>query len=104
MTSTEFNQKWVEFLEPGHYGLAINSPSHVEYLDKLFEGLTKIPGFKYQQIKEKFNWASFYSNLNEVTSPEIGKIIQLAVQQELDFLSRVESEIQKRKFNDLTKQ
>ena len=96
MTQQQFNQKWAPFLEEGFYGLAINNPSVVEYLDQVFEGLTKIPGFKYQQIKEKFNYSQFYSNLTDVTSTEIGMMIQKGIQDQLDFLNRVESEIRKR--------
>ena len=61
MTSKEFNQKYKDYLEEGHYGLDINIPSVVEYLDSIFEyGLTFLPGFKYHQIKLKFNMARFY--------------------------------------------
>jgi hypothetical protein len=98
MTAREFNQKWAQFLEPGHYGLAIDSPSVCEYLDKVFEGLTKIPGFEYYQIKTKFEYSSFYSNLVEILSPEVGLMIQRSIQQELDFLNRVEDEVRKRQF------
>jgi len=98
MTAREFNQKWAQFLEPGYYGLAIDSPSVCEYLDKVFEGLTKIPGFEYSQIKTKFEYSSFYSNLVEILSPEVGLMIQRSIQQELDFLNRVEDEVRKRQF------
>ncbi len=96
MTSKEFNQKWADYLEPGHYGWAINSPAVCEYLDKVFEGLVKIPGFKYSQIKEKFSYSCFYSNLTEILSPAVGVMIQAGIQKELDFLNRVEDEIRKR--------
>lgn len=42
MKATEFNKKYEDFLEEGHYGLDIENPSVIEYLDKIFEGLTKI--------------------------------------------------------------
>jgi hypothetical protein len=61
MTSREFNQKYKDYLEEGHYGLDVNIPSVVEYLDSIFDnGLINIEGFKYQQIKLKFNMARFY--------------------------------------------
>ena len=50
MTSSEFNKKWAEFLEEGHYGLALDKPEVVEYLDKEFEILSKLPDFKFSQI------------------------------------------------------
>ena len=61
MTTKEFNEKYKDYLEEGHYGLDINIPSVVEYLDSIFEnGLVNIPGFKYSQIKLKFNMSRFY--------------------------------------------
>lgn len=54
MTENEFNEKYKEYLEEGHYGLAINTPSIIQYLDEIFQGLIKIPEFKYSQIKEKY--------------------------------------------------
>jgi hypothetical protein len=61
MTVTEFNKKYKDYLEEGHYGLDIDITSVVEYLDSIFDnGLVNIPGFKYSQIKLKFNMARFY--------------------------------------------
>lgn len=61
MTAKEFNEKYKNYLEEGYYGLAINIPSVVEYLDHIFEKeLINITGFKYSQIKLKFNMCRFY--------------------------------------------
>ena len=61
MTTHEFNKKYKDYLEEGHYGLDINIPSVIEYLDSIFDkGLVTIPGFKYSQIKLKFNMSRFY--------------------------------------------
>jgi len=62
MTSQEFNKKWAEFLEEGHYGLALDKPEVVEFLDKEFEQLSKLPDFKFSQIKSKFNSFRFYAD------------------------------------------
>ena len=62
MTSEEFNQKYKDFLEEGHYGLALSKPEAIEYLDQVFEELIKIPGFQYSQIKSKWNYFCFYNN------------------------------------------
>jgi hypothetical protein len=62
MTSSEFNKKWAEFLEEGHYGLALDKPEAVEYLDMEFKSLSKLPDFKFSQIKSKFNWFRFYAD------------------------------------------
>lgn len=61
MTAKEFNKKYKDFLEEGHYGLAIDIPEIVEFLDSIFEDLIRIPGFKYFQIKVKFGYARFYA-------------------------------------------
>lgn len=61
MTTTEqFNEKYKDYLEKGHYGLALNSPKVIDYLDKEFQELIKIPDFKYTQIKSKFNFICCY--------------------------------------------
>lgn len=62
MTAAEFNEKWNAFLEEGHYGLDLHKPEAIEYLDNQFEELTKLPGFKFSQIKSKFNWFCFYAD------------------------------------------
>ena len=64
-------------------------------MDKVFQDLIKIPGFKYSQIKLKFSSCRFYSNLYE-TFPELGRLIVNDVEKEINFLVRVEGEIQKR--------
>lgn len=62
MTIDQFNDKWKDYLEEGHYGLAIKSPEVIEYLDKVFEDLTKIPNFSFAQIKTKFGFSCFYAD------------------------------------------
>lgn len=64
MTTNEFNDKYKDYLEEGHYGLDISVPEVIEYLDAIFQTLIKIPGFKYTQIKLKFNMVRFYSNIS----------------------------------------
>ena len=80
MTTEEFNQKYEDYLEAGHYGLAINNPKVIEYLNKTFEDLITIPYFKYHQIKEKFGSARVYMepryiDTNEIEG-EINKILE----------------------------
>lgn len=60
MTTEEFNKKYDKYLEEGHYGLDLYKQEAIDYLDKEFEELVKIPGFKYSQIKSKFTWFCFY--------------------------------------------
>lgn len=66
MTIDEFNERWKDYLESGHYGLDIDIPTVIEYLDSEFENkLTKLPGFTYSQIKLKFGQARFYFHCDE---------------------------------------
>jgi len=60
-TAKEFNEKYGNFLEEGHYGMAIDLPEIVDFLDHIFQDLVKINGFKYIQIKVKFGYARFYT-------------------------------------------
>lgn len=60
MTVEEFDEKWSAYLEEGHYGLDINHPDVIEYVNQEFETLSLIPGFSYSQIKEKFGSARVY--------------------------------------------
>lgn len=59
-TSDEFNEKYSKYLEERFLGLQLNNVEVIEYLDKEFKKLIKIPDFKYSQIKSKFNWFCFY--------------------------------------------
>jgi hypothetical protein len=60
MTTEEFNKKYADYLEKGHYGLAISDPEFVEWLDGKFQEFIKQPGFQYSQIKSKFGMGRFY--------------------------------------------
>ena len=89
MTENEFNEKYKEYLEEGHYGLDINTPSIIQYLDEIFQGLIKIPGFKYSQIKEKFSTSRFYTNLYKLIGKP-GLIIDNEVEKTLNILLKYE--------------
>ncbi len=63
MTAEEFNKKFESHLEEGHYGLDIENPTIISYLDKEFEAeIQENPDFKYSQIKFKFGWSRVYTN------------------------------------------
>jgi len=94
MTTNEFNEKYREYLEEGHYGLDIAIPTVIDYLDEVFEGLIKTPGFKYSQIKLKFNMCRFYTNLYDVMGRLGGKINDM-VEKDINFLVRVDDEVRK---------
>ncbi len=82
MTSGEFNKKYSQFLEEGHYGCDLGSGDVIEYLDKEFEELTKLPDFSYSQIKLKFGMGRFYCEgvSREKTSEIEEKITELCNQ------------------------
>jgi L-cysteine desulfidase len=94
MTTNEFNEKYKEYLEEGHYGLAIRIPTVVDYIDEVFEGLIKIPGFKYTQIKLKFDTCRLYTNLHDVMG-KLGVKINNTIEDEIDFLVKVDDEVRK---------
>lgn len=59
-TTQEFNDKYRDYLEEGHYGLDISNPEFIEWLDGKFQSFVQKPGFKYSQIKNKFGMGRFY--------------------------------------------
>lgn len=62
MNTQEFNDKWIKYLEPGHYGLAIEDEQVAKYLDSEFQKEIAInPDFSFAQIKTKFGAARVYA-------------------------------------------
>lgn len=67
MTVEDFNKKYNKYLETGFYGLVINNENVIKYLDDIFENvLTKLPYFRYQQIKTKFDNVRFYADVDSM--------------------------------------
>lgn len=91
-TTTEFNKKYEAFLEKGHYGLDIQIPSVIEYLDTVFEELTKIEGFSYSQIKLKFRSARVYTNLYTIL-PSFARMMDNVIENEIDILIRIDDAV-----------
>jgi hypothetical protein len=60
MTRDEFNEKYQDFLEEGHYGLDIDIPELIKWLDDKFQLFINVENFSYSQIKEKFRYGRFY--------------------------------------------
>jgi hypothetical protein len=76
MTTEDFNKKYSDYLETGHYGLAINNEEVINYLDRVFEEkLIHIPGFKYSQIKVKFGYCRFYCKGIQIPDELIERIV-----------------------------
>jgi hypothetical protein len=94
-TSKEFNDKYKDYLEEGHYGIDINEPSVLAYVDQIFNDLTQIPGFQFSQIKTKFGLARVYTNLDELM-PFVGRIINQELEDKINFILKVEFEVENR--------
>lgn len=74
MNQQQFNEKYKDYIEEGYQGLCFDIPKCTEYLNKIFENVIKTnPNFKFKQIKVKFNWYCFYSNLPTEIENEITK-------------------------------
>ena len=73
----------------------INEPSVIAYVDQIFNDLTWIPGFKFQQIKTKFGLARVYTNLDDVM-PFVGRIINQELEEKINFILKVEYELENR--------
>ena len=72
MTPEQFDQKWKNHLEPGHYGLDITHPDVITYLDQKFTQLQEeFPNFQYSQIKLKFGQARVYMEPPQIKTHEI---------------------------------
>jgi len=94
-TIKEFNDKYKEYIEEGHYGMTIDEPSVLAYVNEIFNDLTKIPGFKYQQVKTKFGLARVYTNLEDIL-PFVGRIINQELEEKISFILKVEYELENR--------
>jgi hypothetical protein len=94
-TSTEFNDKYKNYIEEGHYGMAIDIPAVVSYVDTVFQDLIKIEGFQFSQIKTKYGLSRVYTNLDELM-PFVGRIIGQELEEKINFILKVEFEIENR--------
>ena len=71
MTAEEFNKKYSAYLEERHYGLDIDHPEVVDYLDKEFEKeIGKNPEFQFSQIKMKFGSSRVYTTSDKISEWE----------------------------------
>jgi hypothetical protein len=94
-TSNEFNDKYKDYIDADNYGMDIHEPSVIAYVDQIFNDLTQIPGFKYQQIKTKFGLARVYTNLDDIM-PFVGRIINQELEEKINFILKVEYELENR--------
>lgn len=92
MNSDQFNQKYLAYLEEGHYGLDIDIPAIISYLDEIFQELTQIPGFQYSQIKLKFSEGRFYNNLDVILGFKLSRMINNEIERKITLLSQAHYE------------
>lgn len=62
MDREEFNAKYEVYIEPRFYGCELTNPKAIDYLDRQFQELIKIPKFRFQQIKANREYFSFYAD------------------------------------------
>jgi hypothetical protein len=79
MDSQEFNEKWADYLEEGHYGCDLSNERIIDFIDGIMEDLTKIEGFEFAQIKQKFHFHCFYAKnisraMNDLITEEMSRI------------------------------
>lgn len=73
MTVSEFNRKWSNKTKPGFYGLAIDNPDIIYFLDKRLISLSKnFKDIEILQIKTKFGIPRVY--IDNIPSDEISRI------------------------------
>jgi len=96
MNTSEFNEKYKDFLVPSESGLEIAYPCIIEYLDQIFTEWKTVPGFNYSKITTKFGLARIYCNLQELW-PLSGNELVYQVEERINLLLRIEREIDIRK-------
>jgi len=82
MKLTEFNKKYSAYLEPKFYGLTIDVPDVIDYLDREFAlEIERNPNFEYSQIKMKFAYPCVYTNskINNIWSAHIKDILDQGI-------------------------
>ena len=68
-TPEEFNEKYKDFLEEGHYGMTLGNKDVLKYLDAEFsQEIKQNPDFSYSQIKDKWGMTRIYA---ETLDPSI---------------------------------
>lgn len=93
-TSKEFNKKYNVYLDH-ESGMILELPSVLTYVDQIFQDLTEIPGFKYQQIRTIHGLARVTTNLQDIM-PFVGRIIEQELEDKINFILKVEFEVENR--------
>lgn len=91
--SEEFNQKYKGSLKGE--GMLLEYKSIAGYMDALLGDLIKIPGFEWYEIGTRKGMGYLDSNLEELI-PCVGRIMVDEIGNKLNFILKVEYEIEKR--------
>lgn len=92
-TTKEFNDKYKDYLDGT--GMFLEIPSVLSYVDQVFNDLTCIPGFKYEEITTRHGLAKVITNLQEIM-PFAGRILEQELEEKINFILKVEFEIEHR--------
>ena len=96
MNKSEFNSKYLSFLERGFPGLLIEDERFIEELDKFFSEIVKIKGFKYYKISEGNHLSLLMkTNISRIL-PTLGWIIENKMEEDLSRILDIEKEIERR--------
>lgn len=77
-TNTEFNAQYKDYIEDRYYGLTIDDPQVVGFLDDYFKVCIREKiDFKIQQIKSKFGYAKVYTTLPDALNTLLEKQINI---------------------------
>ena len=93
-TSKEFDKKYNLYLD-NESGMQIEFPSVLAYVDQIFNDLTWVPGFKYQEITTRHGLARVQTNLQEIM-PFAGRILEQELEEKINFILKVEYELENR--------
>jgi hypothetical protein len=93
-TNKEFNDKYKDYLDH-ESGMLLEIPSVLAYVDQIFNDLTEIPGFKYQQIRTIHGLAKVTTNLQDIM-PFAGRILEQELEEKINFILKVEYEVENR--------
>ncbi len=93
MTKEEFNIRYGSFLEEGFPGLVIEDTRFINQLDKFFEEVTKIKGFKYYKISEGNHLSLVMkTNISRIL-PVLGWVIESKIEEDLSYILDIEKQV-----------
>ena len=93
MTKEEFNIRYGSFLEEGFPGLVIEDTRFINQLNKFFEEITKIKGFKYYKISEGNHLSLVMkTNISRIL-PVLGWVIESKIEEDLSYILDIEKQV-----------